>query len=165
MIHYIYALYESNSKTKFYVGRTEDPKRRLSEHRSGAKNYKDGDEDKYLYASQLNALGIEWDMEILANCDETTKHYEDFYVNKYRHEPLQNMRSGDSEPWMGTDYRTPQEFLQARLTCVNKAKFKAARVKIKHDTDPDKTLWSFEKPEKRFMSPAFEELAKKLKKR
>lgn len=165
MIHYIYALYETDSKTKFYVGRTEDPKRRLGEHRYGAKSYKDGDENKYLYASQLDALKIKWDMEILADCDETTTHYEDYFVNLYRKEPLQNMKAGDREPWMGIDYRTPQEFLQARQTHLNKAKFKAARVKIKRDTDPDKTLWSFEKPEKRFMSPAFEELAKNLKRR
>jgi len=37
-------------------GRTIHPEQRLKEHQYGARNYKEGDEDKYAYASALDAL-------------------------------------------------------------------------------------------------------------
>lgn len=115
-IDFIYALVEVKSKIKFYIGRTIEPKRRLREHRYGARTYKPGDEDKYQYANALNAAGLKWTMEILMECGPDTEHYEDFFVNKYRllGEPLQNMKAGDSEPWMGREYSSPQEFVKTR---------------------------------------------------
>ena len=54
----IYALIEVESRTKFYIGQTyRDPAIRLSEHRYGAKNYKEGDELKYQYAHALDEIG------------------------------------------------------------------------------------------------------------
>ena len=57
MIDFIYSLVETESKIKWYIGRTEDPKRRIGEHRYGARHYKPGDEWKYEYASTLDAAG------------------------------------------------------------------------------------------------------------
>jgi hypothetical protein len=165
IIDYIYALYEVESKTKFYIGRTIDPHRRLNEHRLGSKHYKDGDEAKYLYANCLDALGIQWDMEILCECGPDTEDYEDFYVNKFRHEPLQNMRAGDSEPWMGRDYPNPEEFVLAKKRYLDRQKFKQPRERKVVETNPEETLYSFEKPAERFMSPVMREvLAKRSKK-
>lgn len=162
MIDYIYCLYEVETKTKFYIGRTIDPHRRLYEHRLGSKNYRPGDEDKYQYAQALDALGIEWDLQILAECKENTDGYEDFYVNKFRHEPLQNMRAGDSEPWMGRDYSTPEELLAAKQHYLEQAKIKPVKEKRVVESDPDKMLFAmdFDQPHKKFVAPAFERLQK-----
>jgi len=166
MVDYIYCLYEVETLTKFYIGRTIDPTRRLSEHRNGSKNYQKGDELKYEYAHALDELNIEWDMEILMECGPDTDYYEDFFVNKYRHEPLQNMRAGDSEPWMGLDYVSPKDFVKARQKCLEQKKYKPITQKIARETDPEQTLFSFEKPTERFMSPAMREiLAKRTNKR
>lgn len=154
IIDYIYALVETESKVKFYIGRTEDPKRRIKEHRYGSRTYKEGDEDKYLYASQLDALGIKWEMVILMECGPDTEFYEDYFVNLYRNEPLQNMRAGDSEPWMGRDYRNPDEFLQEKKRIIEAAKIKVPKVKKVYDSDPARTLFIGEKPEQKFISPA-----------
>lgn len=167
-IDYIYALIELPSRTKFYIGRTIDPKRRIGEHRSGARNYKDGDELKYLYASSLNAMGIEWEMEILDECSTETEFYEDYYINKYRSEPLQNMRSGDTEPWMGRDYSSPTEFLLRREKIIEEElhKKKIAKIRQKNrsnSSDAERTLFAGEDPNKRFVSPAYEAILKRRK--
>lgn len=161
MNDYIYCLYEIATGTKFYIGRTIDPARRLREHRIGSKNYKKGDEDKYQYANALDSMGIEWNMEILMECGPDTEFYEDFFVNLYRHEPLQNMRAGDSEPWMGRDYRNPEELLAAKKQCLEEIKNKEKRVKKHVDADPERMIFSFEDPHKKFMSPAYRKLAEK----
>lgn len=163
MIDYIYCLYEVESGTKFYIGRTINPERRLGEHRLGSRHYKPGDEHKYQYANALDNLGIEWAMEILMECGPDTDFYEDFFVNKYRHEPLQNMRAGDSEPWMGRDYSHPEEFVAARTAAIEleKTRTKEPKEKKYTPTNPEETLYSFEQPHKKFTAPAFETLAKR----
>jgi len=126
-VDFIYALYEVQSKTKFYIGRTIHPEQRIKEHRYGARVYKDGDELKYRYANALDSLGIEWDMEVLMECGPDTEFYEDYFVNFYRHEPLQNMKQGDSEPYMGKDYISPKDFVAAKELHQKQAKIKAVR--------------------------------------
>jgi hypothetical protein len=132
-LDYIYCLFEIGSLTKFYIGRTDNPKRRLREHRYGAKNYKPGDEWKYEYASTLNAAGLKWGLEVLMTCGPDTEFYEDYFVNKYRNEPLQNMRAGDSEPWMGRDYADARSFIQERNRCLQIIKEPKIRVKKESD--------------------------------
>ena len=165
----IYALIESQSRTKFYIGQTfRDPAVRLNEHRYGAKNYKEGDELKYLYASQLDALGIAWEMVILATIEAEKDAYshddvEDYYVCLYRKEPLQNMRAGNSEPWMQTSYPDIESMLKAKQRHLDRLTFKQPKLKKQVDSDVDKMLYSFEKPSK-FTAPAFERLANRIRK-
>jgi predicted GIY-YIG superfamily endonuclease len=165
-IDFIYALVETQSRTKFYIGRTIDPERRLTEHRSGSKNYKPGDELKYLYASQLDALSIKWEMEILQICGPDTDGYEDFYVNLYRDSPLMNMRAGDSEPWNGRDYASPEEYLAAKRKLIEEAK-KVPVVKVKRIrdlADTDRTIMHGQNPETAFMSEGLREIMNRRKK-
>ena len=166
MNDYIYCLFEVDTGTKFYIGRTIDPHRRLNEHRLGSKNYQKGDELKYQYANALDQLGSKWDMEILMECGPGTDFYEDFFINKYRHEPLQNMRAGDSEPWMGRDYTSPEEFVQTRSLAIEMEKLRTKEVKpkVQRESNPDQMIFSFEKPQEKFVAPAFRELAKKVHK-
>ena len=166
MNDYIYCLFEVDTGTKFYIGRTIDPHRRLNEHRLGSKNYQKGDELKYQYANALDQLGIKWDMAILMECGPNTDFYEDFFVNKYRHEPLQNMRAGDSEPWMGRDYTNLEEFVAARTAAIEleKTRTKEPKEKRTKESNPEETLFSFQKPHEKFTAPAFETLAKKVHK-
>lgn len=167
----IYALIEVESRTKFYIGQTyRDPLVRLNEHRYGSKNYKTGDELKYLYASQLDALGIVWGMVVLAQIETEKDSYshddvEDYYVNLYRKEPLQNMRAGNNEPWFGVDYNSVEAMLKAKQQYLDRLKFKQPKVAVKRESDVEKMLYSFEQPHERFVSPAFEALAKRAKRR
>jgi len=163
IIDYIYCLYEVPTNRKFYIGRTIDPHRRIGEHRLGSKNYKPGDEDKYAYANALDRLSIEWDMEVLMECEPDTEFYEDFFVNKHRHEPLQNMRAGDSEPWMGRDYSNPKEFLDAKQRHLDRAKFRQPKIARESICEPDKMIFSFEDPNKKFESPAMKWLRARTK--
>ena len=168
MLNHIYVLRETLSRTIFYVGQTSrEPRIRLNEHRNHTRNYVEGDELKYKYASALDALGIEWDMEIVAvtdlGPDDAYDHddVEDFWVNHFRREPLQNMRAGNSEPWCGIDYPSIEAFLEAKRRKLDASKYKAPRVKKTAEFDEEKMLYSFEKPHEKFMAPAFKRLAKK----
>lgn len=161
VIDYIYKLVETNTGVAFYVGRTEDMKRRIGEHRYGARTYKDGDELKYLYAHNLDKCSEPWHMELLQECGPDTEHYEDFWVNKLLldGEPLQNMKAGDSEPWMGREYKSPEEFVRVRERIIKEERErvkKAKTVKPKELTgnmDPATMLFEFEKPSDKFISP------------
>ena len=165
MQNHIYALIESESRTKFYIGQTyRDPAVRLSEHRYGAKTCNELSEDKYKYAAALDSLGIAWEMVILATIEAEKDAYsqddtEDFYICKYRKEPLQNMRSGCDEPWMQTSYLDIESMLKAKQRHLDRVKFK--QPKVKRESDVDKILFSFEKPHERFISPAFKALKKR----
>lgn len=130
MKDYIYALKETQSNTVFYIGRTIAPFRREMEHRYGAKIYKAGDELKYLYASTLDALNIDWHLEIIYECDEGCEFYEDYFINLYRESPLQNMKKGDTEPWMGRDYSSPEEFVKTREKIIKEQTEKAKEKKL-----------------------------------
>ena len=86
-------------------------------------------------------------------------------ADKFRSEPLQNMRAGDTEPWMGRDYSTPEDFVQSKQRYLDRAKIKQLKVKVKKESNPDQVLFSFENPQKRFTAPAFAHLEKLAKNR
>ena len=169
MKDYIYKLYETKTGTVFYIGRTIDPRRRYMEHKLGALNYKIGDEDKYMYASALDAAGINWDLEVIHECGPGSKDFEDYFVNKYRNSgsPIMNMRAGDDGPWIGRDYKTPEEFVAAKadgLLTIKKARQAAklaekARIKrstIDNDPLAKRVLFVGEDYKKKFISPALQ---------
>jgi len=97
----IYALYYdyNDQRHYFYVGRTNDPARRLAEHRRNAKN-KTHTEDVYQYIRdyrQPNGIDL-WDMEVLwTQPNSRAEDCEDFWVVlliRAEHQ-LQNMKRGD----------------------------------------------------------------------
>ena len=160
---FIYALIEKDTKTKWYIGRTINPLRRLMEHRYGAKYYQPGDELKYQYANALDMAGIDWDMEILMECGPDTEFYEDFFINKFRNEPLMNMRGGDQEPWMGRDYSDPKEFVETRASILRKREMKNIKeIKAKKlDADVSTTKFFGDFGKKAKLSPALQEILDK----
>lgn len=182
IIDYIYALTETESGIVWYIGRTISPHRRMTEHRYGSKNYKDGDENKYLYASQLDKLSINWDMEILQVCGPNTEFFEDYYINKFRNSPLQNMRAGDQEAWNGRDYSSPQEYVKFRTAELEKQKQAAKLAENRRNNkttkqnssrltnrfdDSERTIFAgdFSDPNKMFVSNGFKELMEKRNQR
>jgi hypothetical protein len=90
----------------FYVGRTGDAKVRASSHRSSAKDLTDNTY-KYQFCRELDAVGIEWRLEVLVESVEDTEDSEYEWVLKFaRHNqsqgiefyngmPLTNMKAGD----------------------------------------------------------------------
>ena len=166
MLNTIYALIETESRTIFYIGFTSrDPHKRLTEHKSAALKYKDGDELKYQYASALDALGVEWALEVLHSVDisDTYKHddVEDYYISLYRHCPLTNMRAGLQSAWMDRDYTSIDDLIVAKQEYLNRPKVVVE--KVYKPTDVTKVLYSFEST-KKFTAPAFERLAKRYRK-
>ena len=97
----IYALYYdyADERHYFYVGRTNDPKRRLSEHRANVKN-KTHTEDVYQYIRdyrQPNGIDL-WDMEVLwSQPNSHAEDCEDFWVVLLIRagNQLMNMKRGD----------------------------------------------------------------------
>jgi hypothetical protein len=97
----IYALYYNwaDERHYFYVGRTNDPARRLSEHRRNANN-PEHTEDVYHYireCRQPNGIDL-WDMEILwSQPNSSAEDCEDFWVVLLIRagNQLMNMKRGD----------------------------------------------------------------------
>lgn len=90
----IYALCVKGGEP-FYVGRTNDKKRRLGEHK---RDWKTGTEAKYQFIRDLESKSIEWEMIPLTEVGPDCKHYEDFWVYTLILEgyELTNMKAGDS---------------------------------------------------------------------
>lgn len=163
VIDYIYALYEKESNLKFYVGRTIDPHRRLGEHRSAGKNYQPGDEWVYEYIHTLGQAGLEWDMEILMECGPDTEFFEDYFINLYRDQPLQNMKAGDTEPWMGRDYAGPKEFVTEKYRCIEQERIRKIKRQNREkrssvSDDVSRIIFAGQRPHERFVSKGFLEL-------
>lgn len=80
----IYILYwmDAGHKNVFYVGRTNNPKNRLSGHRSASKK---GHEAKYQFIRALESVDISWKMEVIKTSEENIMNYawEREYVIKY----------------------------------------------------------------------------------
>lgn len=103
---YIYALYFEDYPSKeqlqlgpvdevFYIGRTNDLDRRLSEHRSSAKR---GTEAKYVFIRELEAQNKEWDIKKLIEVEagDHRPHERLAIVEQLRQGAnLKNMRQGD----------------------------------------------------------------------
>lgn len=163
---YIYALYYEldGKRDYFYVGRSIDIDRRMGEHLREAKA--GHTEDSREFIRNLLAVGIMFDHEILAVVTTEDEHYEDFYCWQMmgRGYKLTNMKQGDAEKRAeeairGNKYSGPKEFLEARAAELEKEKIKIA--KVKRDTDLERTLYSFEDPQKKWVSPW---MANRLKK-
>lgn len=156
MVDYIYALFYifDGKKYYFYVGRSIDPDRRMLQHRNDAKN--NHTEDSREFIRDLWTVGLDFDHEILHTTTEEVLHVEDYFVNKLRLEgfELTNMKAGDSEPWMGRNYSSPEAFLKARERAIEKRRSKAPVVRAKPKEQPGETLFVGENPNKKFMSPA-----------
>jgi len=89
----------------FYVGRTNDPDRRLKEHRSSVKNL-EHTEYKYQWCRQLEEIGLSWDLVVIDEIeDDEDSEYE--WVLRFARDnqereitffddlPLTNMKRGD----------------------------------------------------------------------
>jgi hypothetical protein len=184
MIETIYALCEVQG-APFYVGRTKDVTRRLREH-----NYSKtkGTEAKYQHIRKLEAEGKQWELVPLAEVGPCTEHYEDFWVYTLLMEgyDLTNMKAGDSLQaaerdailvmrGKGQQFTTAAEFLQERDREIQEAEArkKAANLIKKTRTgypgvdlfDWQEPLYSFEKPQDRFMSAGTRALLEKRKKK
>lgn len=183
MINYIYALYSINSGEReyFYCGRSIHPAIRLKEHHYAKKT---GHESKYQFIRALEGCGISWDMEILATVTATDKKFEDYYVWDLlcKGYPLQNQKQGDAAQQAeedaaervmrgsNTTYNTPKAFLDARAREIAEAAARAATARLNAKvaradgpSNPYETLFSFEKPQERFMSPAMKAMLEKRK--
>ncbi len=164
----------------FYVGRTVDMKDRLAGHKSSSKT---GTEAKYQFIRQLEQDGQEWEMVLLAEINSTDDKYEDFWVYLLAQEyTLTNMRAGDSMKQAERDametmrgrrevFNDAPSFLAAREREIKEAKARAAADKLNAKmkktlqvSDPERTLFSFEKPHEKFVSPAMKEMMNRRKK-
>lgn len=100
-LKYLYALSyvdpKDNELYTFYIGKTNNLKRRESEHRIAAKH---GSEDKYVFIRDvLETNNIEWGLHSLKE-EPINKYVEDWerwYVIDYIRsgQPIQNMKHGD----------------------------------------------------------------------
>ena len=176
---FIYALYyELDGRIDyFYVGRSIDPQRRHREHILDAKS--GATQDSREFIRNLTAVGIDFDHEILAEITSTDDKYEAYYVWEKRRQgyTLTNMREGDAEQ-IALEIEaegalegeiTPYNFLQKRAEGIAAIEAKREAVKLakkqrtKRDSDPERTLFSFEKPETRFVSKHVAELRERIR--
>lgn len=82
----------------FYIGRTNDPKRREKEHKY---NSKSAHEDKYVFIRQLEANHIKWSFDVFKTIPQSdyAQDWEAFYIIKYLRldHPIKNMKHGDAD--------------------------------------------------------------------
>jgi hypothetical protein len=127
----IYALYYeyADERHYFYVGRTNDPQRRMLEHRRAVKNKKHTEDVYCFIREKCEPQGIPvWDMEVLVT-EETARpeDCEDFWVVlmiRAGHD-LKNMKHGDlhkvaleimAKQRPDLDFATVDEFIEFRET-------------------------------------------------
>jgi hypothetical protein len=126
--HYLYVLgFDAAPRPViFYVGHTNNPKRRETEHKAAAKDITNT-EYKYQWCRELEAVGVEWDFIVLDEIeDDEDSEYE--WVLKFAREnkkngitfindlPLTNMKAGDflTEILDRTDIRTRHDIKKYR---------------------------------------------------
>ena len=89
----------------FYVGRTNDPKRRLQEHKLAVKN-PEHSEYKYQWCRQLEEVGLTWDLVTICEIDDDEDSEYEWVLRFARDNqerkigflddlPLTNMKRGD----------------------------------------------------------------------
>jgi hypothetical protein len=89
----------------FYVGRTNDPERRLKEHRLAVKNL-EHTEYKYQWCRQLEAIGLSWDLVVIDEIDDDedseyewvlrfARDNQEREITFFDNLPLTNMKAGD----------------------------------------------------------------------
>lgn len=164
---YVYALFYvlDGQKDYFYVGRSIDPERRMTEHRYEART--GGMELSRQFIRDLWAVGLDFDHEVLYVTTEDTEFVEDYWINKLKLDgyELTNMKAGDSEPWMGRNYNSVEDFLHTRERMVAEieAAKNAPKVKIYRPTDVARSLYAADcmQPDKKFISPWMQERMQK----
>jgi hypothetical protein len=105
--HFLYTLvFDANPEpVVFYVGHTNDPKRRETEHRSSARDLSNT-EYKYRWCRKLDEIGIPWSFVVIGEIeDDEDSEYE--WILKFARKnaglnitfeeglPLTNMKAGD----------------------------------------------------------------------
>lgn len=81
MTTYIYAL--TVNDTPFYVGKTNNPARRLNEHINESKRRKGHNKTKERLIRDLLAQGYEITLQIITVCKSSYQKVETFYINYY----------------------------------------------------------------------------------
>ena len=107
MKQYLYTLvFDADPKPViFYVGRSNDPKRRFKEHKLAVKNL-DHTEYKYQWARQLEEVGVSWDLVTICEIDDDEDSEYEWVIRFARDNqergisflddlPLTNMKQGD----------------------------------------------------------------------
>ena len=109
---YIYSLgfkpTPDSERVVFYIGRTQDPARRSTDHKTAVHLTDKHNEYKYQWARNLEACGIDWDFKLETDMPiEDNKYSEYAFVLKYARAneaagihfidgmPLTNMKAGD----------------------------------------------------------------------
>jgi len=113
MKHYIYHLITNN--IIFYIGRTNDPIRRLKDHIYSSRK---GHEDKYVAIRAFEQAGLEWTLEVIAEVElvldprtnkpaDEQEPYEEYYMMKALENGCQltNMKMGDVEMCVGNNLK------------------------------------------------------------
>ena len=191
MKEFIYALHTDGRV--FYVGKTQNPDRRLAEHIRNAAN--NSPEMKYQHIRKLTAKNISWEMLILEEVDASNDRYEMYhmYIMIMDGHVLTNQRMGDAKQQADFDamdrlrgkrsqFNSAKEFLsaleqekaeaKARIASEKlNAKLRKEEIKDKY-YDETKTKFAGESKkefEERTMSPALRAMkerqaAAKLKK-
>lgn len=80
---YIYCLLDSKTQKPFYIGKTNNPQRRLNEHIAESKRGKGHNAIKEKYIRQLLSKGIEIILKILAIVVGEYKAVETFYIETF----------------------------------------------------------------------------------
>lgn len=107
MKHYLYTLvFDADPQpVVFYVGHTNDPKRRLQEHRGAVKDL-EHTEYKYQWCRSLESVGLSWDLVVIDEIEDD-EDSEYAWVLKFARDnqtkniaffddlPLTNMKAGD----------------------------------------------------------------------
>jgi hypothetical protein len=152
MTEQIYALtrFDGIRHHYFYVGRTNDPKRRLAEHHRNVRNPKHN-EDVYVYIREcMEPCGIPiWSMEVLENeHGDPVDECEDFWVVLMIRAgyDLKNMKHGDLKKIAKLrqlaeaqgDFTTVKEFVEFREAYERSQRLKQ-QVLDQHQGDPQLT--------------------------
>jgi hypothetical protein len=149
MKHYLYTLvFDAEPKpVVFYVGHTNDPRRREAEHRYAVKDLTN-QEYKYQWCRELDAVGLSWSLIVVGEIEnDQDSEYE--WILKFARDnrsngigfiddmPLTNMKRGDffEEMIAEKNIQTANDIKQYRLQRIEEAK----AIKFKKAADWDLT--------------------------
>lgn len=134
MKKYIYQLI-TNTGSIFYIGQTTDTERRKKEHEYNSKAW-DSEmsdfahhEDKYVAIRLFKEMNITWDLEVIAEVNNSDEPYEEYYMMLAIQNGclLTNMKMGDAEMCAGNDLNSYAEMTQF----ITEKRLKTARTASK----------------------------------